>query len=124
SVAGTPTMAIAEGFATGASIHEATGLGVIVAFDAGNLLAVARGLRTRMTKTMFVFCADNDQWTKTPIDNPGMPRAVEAASAIGKPACVVAPRFKNLDDKPTDFNDLATGEGLDEVKAQILAAID
>ena len=34
---------IAEGFATGASIHEATGLPVAVAFDAGNLEPVARG---------------------------------------------------------------------------------
>ena len=34
---------IVEGFATGASIHEATGLPVVVAFDAGNLATIAAG---------------------------------------------------------------------------------
>src|SRR5213075_3124403 len=40
-------LCIAEGYATGASIHEATGLPVAVAFDAGNLVAVARELRAK-----------------------------------------------------------------------------
>jgi hypothetical protein len=34
-------LCIAEGYATGASIHVATGYAVAVAFDAGNLLHVA-----------------------------------------------------------------------------------
>jgi putative DNA primase/helicase len=36
---------IAEGYATGASIHEATGCAVAVAFDTGNLRAVAEAMR-------------------------------------------------------------------------------
>ncbi len=36
-------LVVAEGFATGASIHEATGCAVAVAFNAGNLKAVAEG---------------------------------------------------------------------------------
>jgi putative DNA primase/helicase len=39
------TLCIAEGYATGASIHEAAGCAVAVAFNAGNLLPVARTLR-------------------------------------------------------------------------------
>ena len=38
---------IAEGYATAASLHEATGLPVIVAFDAGNLLPVAQAIHKR-----------------------------------------------------------------------------
>jgi len=38
-------LGIAEGYGTGASIHEATGFAVSVAFNAENLLAVARRYR-------------------------------------------------------------------------------
>ena len=41
---------VAEGFATGASIHEATGLPVAVAFDAGNLEPVAREIRAQAAR--------------------------------------------------------------------------
>ena len=41
---------IAEGFATAASVHEATGQAVAVAFDAGNLTAVALALRGKATR--------------------------------------------------------------------------
>ena len=37
-------LVVCEGFATGASIHEATGHAVAVAFNAGNLLPVAQAL--------------------------------------------------------------------------------
>ena len=40
-----PVLLVAEGFATAASLHEATGYPAAVAFDAGNLLHVARALR-------------------------------------------------------------------------------
>lgn len=40
---------IAEGFATGATIHEATGYPVAVAFNAGNLESVAMAMRAKET---------------------------------------------------------------------------
>ena len=40
-------LVLTEGVATGASVHQATGLPVAVAFDAYNLSAVALALRTR-----------------------------------------------------------------------------
>jgi putative DNA primase/helicase len=40
-------LCVAEGFATGASIYEATGYAVAVAFNAGNLLPVAKALREK-----------------------------------------------------------------------------
>jgi len=59
---GTPDvgLCIAEGFATAASIHESTGCAVAVAFDAGNLLEVARALREKFPALTLVICADDD----------------------------------------------------------------
>ena len=47
---GAATLCIAEGFATGASIHEATGRPVAVAFNAGNLSPVAKELRAEIPR--------------------------------------------------------------------------
>ena len=44
-----PAICVAEGFATGATIHEATGYPVAVAFNAGNLQAVAIAMRAKET---------------------------------------------------------------------------
>lgn len=51
---------VAEGYATAASLHEATGLPVAVAFDAGNLAPVARELRQRYRQARVLVCADDD----------------------------------------------------------------
>ncbi len=66
---------IAEGFATGASIHEATGNAVVVAFDAGNLRKMAQALRAKQPDAVIVLCADND--------DAGRRGATEAAQAVG-----------------------------------------
>jgi len=60
---GTPagTLCIAEGFATAASIHQSTGHAVAVAFDAGNLIEVARALRDKFPHLILVVCADDDR---------------------------------------------------------------
>lgn len=65
---------VAEGYATAASIHEATGHAVAVAFDAGNMLAVAQTLRRKFPETEIMLCADCD-----PV---GLSSAAKAASAI------------------------------------------
>ena len=72
---------IVEGFATGASIHEATGLCVAVAFDAGNLEPVARAIRARRPAAQLVIAADDDCETK---GNPGLTDA-------GRPPAQSAP---------------------------------
>ena len=74
---------IAEGFATGASIHEATGLCVAVAFDAGNLEPVAQAIRAKRPDAQIVIAADDDCETTTPIENPGVHFARKAAEAVG-----------------------------------------
>lgn len=105
---------IAEGYATAASIHEATGNNVVVAFNAGNLKAVANQFKDKKP----IIAADNDRWTELPDGrvNPGLIKAQEAAKEID--CRVVYPEFKreHLKDHPKDFNDLAQLEGLESVK--------
>lgn len=55
-----PVMLVAEGYATAASLFEATGLPVAVAFDAGNILPVAEALRKRYRHAKILLCADDD----------------------------------------------------------------
>ena len=55
---------VAEGYATAASLHMATGYPVAVAFDAGNLQPVAEALRKRYPQTKLLICADNDDLGK------------------------------------------------------------
>lgn len=102
---GRPTtkLAICEGYATGATIHEDTGHAVAVAFNAGNLLPVAKALRAKYPRITLVVCADDDWATE---GNPGLTAATEAARAVG--GLMAVPRFGGLPraDKDTDFNDL------------------
>lgn len=51
---------VAEGYATGASVHEATSLPVAIAFDAGNILPVCRALRAKYPSARILICADDD----------------------------------------------------------------
>src|SRR5690606_19668878 len=71
---------IAEGYATGATVYESTGLSMAVAFDAGNLMPVAQAIRSKFPEAEITLCADNDK--NTP-GNPGLTKAKEAAVAVG-----------------------------------------
>ncbi|QXL83268.1 toprim domain-containing protein [Comamonas sp. NLF-1-9] len=82
------TLLIAEGFATGATLHEATGWPVAVAFNANNLEPVACALREKFPSVRAVVCADDDAATP---GNPGLTRATAAARAVG--GRVVYPNF-------------------------------
>jgi putative DNA primase/helicase len=114
-----PALLICEGFATGASLHEATGLPVAVAFNAGNLEAVAKALRRKLPDKPMLICADDDVETA---GNPGRTKAEAAATATG--AAVVFPLFAGeRGDKQTDFNDLHQAEGLEAVRRIIMGAV-
>lgn len=124
-VIGTPqdnTVLMCEGFATGASLYEATGHCVFVCIDAGNLLEVARELHKVKPGLRKVICGDNDRWTMQPMENPGLHYASLAVKATGALLCM--PEFKSLDGKPTDFNDLHVAEGLEAVAAQVDAVLN
>lgn len=118
------TIAIVEGYATGASVRAAMGWPVIVAFNAGNLKAVARAMRDKYPDARIVIAGDNDQWTTVkgkPV-NVGKDAADQAAVAIGG-AQVVLPQVAADDPaKRTDWNDIHVSDGLDAVKAGLTAA--
>jgi putative DNA primase/helicase len=109
-------LCVAEGFATAATIHEATGYAVAVAFNAGNLLAVAKALRQKHPGLRIIVCADNDRTTQ---GNPGLTKGREACAAIGGELA-----FPNFPEgaSGSDFNDLATLAGLDAVAALVNGA--
>lgn len=80
---------VCEGFATGASIHECTGHAVAVAFNAGNLEAVAVAMRSKYPALKIIIAADDDHQTP---GNPGMTKATAAVQATG--ATLAVPVFK------------------------------
>jgi putative DNA primase/helicase len=120
NIAGAETIYITEGFATGASVHLATGEATVVAFDSGNLLEVAIQLKKLYADKSFIVCGDDDRDGKkqdgTP-NNVGKIKAEEAAArCLGR---AVFPIFKSYETKPTDFNDLHAIEGIERVAEQL-----
>ncbi len=145
-------LCVAEGYATAASIHQATGWPVAVAFDAGSLEAAARALLQAHPGARFILCADDDAFgecfaCQAPVRvadgdtcpacgqphkrrNAGQSRAQEAARAVG--GVVAVPDFGDQAARwasyqatrkaPTDFNDLHALAGLDAVRAILEAA--
>lgn len=83
------SLLLAEGLATGSTLHQATGAAVAVCFDCGNLLAVARALRDKFPRLRLVICADNDAHSP---GNPGLTKAREAAKAVG--GYLAVPKFR------------------------------
>ena len=113
-------LVICEGFATGASITEATDYQVVCAFNAGNLLPVVQRLKSNEPELTIIIAGDNDA------SNVGQNKAQAAASLIGAHLAIVD--FGGLDigsaeKPPTDFNDLHKLAGLELVKAQIDAGL-
>jgi putative DNA primase/helicase len=118
---GNGSLYITEGYATAATIHEATGETVLAAFNAGNLLAVAKLARARYPERVIVICADDDHETAAREGkNPGIEKATAAANAIG--AVLAVPKFMAPACK-SDFNDLATAESIEAVKTILDAAL-
>jgi putative DNA primase/helicase len=109
-------LAICEGYATGASIYEATGYAVLCALNSGNLLEVAKAARELWPERKIIVAADDDQFTDS---NPGLTKATAAAKAIR--ANLAVPTFTTTATKPTDFNDLRRLQGASAVKQQIEA---
>jgi len=113
---------IAEGYATGATIHEATGRPVAVAFDSNNLPAVAKALKEEWPDKQVVIAADNDQVQEVERGkNPGIQKAHEAADAVG--GGVAVPHFTRVDKGLSDFNDMEREDGRASVQTNIEAAV-
>lgn len=98
---------VVEGYATGASIHEATGHAVAVAFSAANLTPVAQALRRKYPDADIILCGDHDA------NGTGQRAAEEAARAVaGKVAIPPA----------GDWNDAYRRDGAEAVRRGIAAA--
>ncbi|ELJ4125725.1 DNA primase [Escherichia coli] len=111
----------AEGYATAASLHEATGLPVLMTVDAGNMIDVAENARQIWTDSPFVFCADNDHQRKI---NKGVSSAKKAAASthgeVIIPAFTEAEKAQGL----TDFNDLDASRGRDAFQRAMNAQLE
>jgi putative DNA primase/helicase len=112
---GGDAIVVCEGYATGASIHMATGFWVVVAFDCGNLMPVANRLRADLPKGKIIIAADHDHATP---GNPGVTAASAAALAIR--ASVAVPPEGLVG---TDFNDVHQEMGLTAVAASLYDAL-
>ncbi|NMM43915.1 DUF1738 domain-containing protein [Rhodospirillaceae bacterium KN72] len=104
---------IGEGYSTAATIHEATGYPVVVAFDAGNLRPVAETIRETYPEARIFVAADDDHAKDR---NAGLRKGEEAAKAVGgiavNPGLTPAEREAGM----TDFNDKARSAGKAVVK--------
>ncbi|MEJ1388532.1 MAG: DUF3987 domain-containing protein [Candidatus Sedimenticola sp. (ex Thyasira tokunagai)] len=118
TIKGAGTLCIAEGFATGAAIHQATGYPVAIAFNAGNLESVAKAMRKKLPNLPMIICADDDAATE---GNPGITKANRSALTTG--AKVAVPVFgEQRSEDASDFNDMAALFGLAAVSKAIEAA--
>ena len=107
--AAAPVIVIAEGLATAATLHEATGYCAVMAVDAGNLRPVAEAIRAIHPGKRILIAADNDRHTE---GNPGLSKATAAAEAIR--ADLAIPEFTE-GEAGTDFNDLMLLRGAEAV---------
>ena len=114
--ADTPLL-IAEGYATAATVHAATGLPVAVAFVSGNLGPVAEAFRERDPERLLIIAGDNDHGKEREgKPNVGREKAEEAAARVGGRALL--PQFEPTD-TGTDWNDLTKSKGPALVQKQL-----
>jgi len=125
-IPGKDTIAIVEGYATGATVHEATGYTVIVLFDAGNLLYTAPYIKEKYPDRDIIICADND-WDTVINNKPHNTGIIKGTRAAVEIECKIAwPEFdtssKNGGKAPSDFNDYRDIYNLSDIKDIIQAA--
>ncbi|ACB35245.1 conserved hypothetical protein [Leptothrix cholodnii SP-6] len=76
---------VCEGYATAATLFDATGIATAAAFSAGNLARVAVALRSKFPQARIGICGDRDD------SGTGQAAAIEAARAVG--GLVALPTF-------------------------------
>jgi putative DNA primase/helicase len=135
----------AEGYATAASLHMATGYPAACAIDAGNLQTVAEILKRKHPHAKLLPCGDDDHFAKCknpdcgefgPVDDGACPacgtlykhgnggKLAASQAALLAHGVYALPKFPERNKKTTtDFNDLHRIQGIGEVRAQVEAAI-
>ena len=112
-----PVIAIAEGYATAATVAKYGNVPAVAAFDSGNLLAVATALHERWPDKGIMIAGDDDHKLE---NNPGRVKALEAATAVNGVAIFPELSAEQREQGMTDFNDL--GRALSEVVSRQLVA--
>ncbi|MCV3371732.1 zincin-like metallopeptidase domain-containing protein [Campylobacter lari] len=112
---------ICEGFATSASIYEATKSPTIMGVDAGNLEIIVTNIKEKYPKMNITIAGDND--IKKELNGN---KNVGKTTALGiqekyPEVKVVLPNFTNEEAQKglSDFNDLMKSRGLEEIKRQL-----
>ncbi|MEL5856955.1 DUF927 domain-containing protein [Aeromonas veronii] len=110
-IEGGEPVVVVEGYATGLSVHQATGASIYCAMDCSNLSAVAQIARRQHPKARILLCGDNDEHTQ---GNPGKTKAEQAAAACG--GMVALPPVAG------DWNDYHQAHGLTATREAIMTA--
>lgn len=84
---------MAEGYATGASIYEATGRTTILSFQSGNTDKVGIAIRTKYPDLQLVYCTDDDSHSEPP--DAGLKASNKAVAATG--GIIVLPKFETVE---------------------------
>lgn len=113
---GASVLAVAEGFATAATVHTATGWPTAMAIDSGNLGKVCSALVGRYPDMQLLIAGDDDPETK---GNPGRTAALKAAGEHGGIAV-----FPAGGEPKDDWNDLQIRLGGKVVTEQLLAGLE
>jgi phage/plasmid primase-like uncharacterized protein/uncharacterized protein YjbI with pentapeptide repeats len=110
-----------EGYATGETVRNITGLPTIVTFNSGNLEPVVESLRGRYPSQQFIIAGDNDHHLPLresgagrPLPNTGLVAATSVAKKYS--ADVLIPSFRGPEDPGTDWNDYASQHGPEAVR--------
>ena len=119
---------ICEGFATGSSCSLVIADPIVIAFNANNIEGTYLELQKKYPNCEFFTLADNDQFTviKKPNGeqfpyNTGLAVAENIYKKYKVP--YFFPRFDNIENEPTDFNDLYCLEGLEELRLQLSTSL-
>ena len=117
----------AEGYATAATLHLASGLPVVMTVDAGNMVTVAGKLKEKYPDSTHIIAGDDDM---TREKNKGQIKAQQTAELTGGP--LIMPQFTDDERRRaheksasfSDFNDIHAARGLDAVRAQLAPVLD
>ena len=123
---------ICEGWATGMSLHKASGLQTVIAFNSINLPNIVQNVREAYPERQIIIAADNDFENKA--GNVGVKAAEEGSKRIDdKNVFIIKPEFseneieafrKQNNGIPTDFNDMDVFFGEDVLFSRVQAQIE
>lgn len=127
------TIALVEGYATGASVHQATGWPVAVCFNAGGLVRVAKAIRGHFPRPVIVVAGDNDKTTSETADNPfiAFGETNETAKTLANPGLEAAQQAARAcrgvavtPPETGDWNDVHARDGIEAVRAALVPIAD